>query len=154
MVRRECRRRSFPCSTDIALKYKHTYIRFKHSEVVLQLVALDQRVTELSGCPFSSQTYLHKVDVDVAALLANFAIAHKIASDIRLLVHLKVSVLRLNDLFDFPRQEIEERFEKGQIGNSAMAYKRNPMQSQHVGSLARHLMALHQNALVTAAGQW
>ncbi|KAF8522750.1 adenylosuccinate lyase [Hysterangium stoloniferum] len=111
-----------------------------HSKVV----ALDKRVTELSGFPFaypvSSQTYSRKVDVDVLAPLASFgATAHKIASDIRLLAHLK---------------EVEEPFEKDQIGSSAMAYKRNPMRSERVCSLARHLMVLHQNALMTAATQW
>lgn len=67
------------------------------------------------------------------------ASAHKMATDIRLLANLK---------------EIEEPFEKGQIGSSAMAYKRNPMRCERVCSLARHLMVLPQNALMTASVQW
>ncbi|KAG9044312.1 adenylosuccinase ade13 [Tulasnella sp. UAMH 9824] len=79
--------------------------------------ALDKRVTELMGFayayPVTSQTYSRKVDIDVLAPLASFgATAHKIATDIRLLANLK---------------EMEEPFEKDQIGSSAMAYKRNPM---------------------------
>ena len=105
---------------------------------------LDQRVTELSGFkdayPVTGQTYSRKVDIDVLGPLASFgATAHKIATDIRLLANLK---------------EVEEPFEKDQIGSSAMAYKRNPMRSERVCSLARHLMAIHQNALMTASVQW
>ncbi|KAI9208077.1 L-Aspartase-like protein [Polychytrium aggregatum] len=105
---------------------------------------LDARVTELSG--FSSaflvtgQTYTRKVDLDVLNALSSFgASAHKIATDIRLLAHLK---------------ELEEPFEKDQIGSSAMAYKRNPMRSERVCSLARHLMTLVGNTQQTAAVQW
>ncbi|KIJ41958.1 hypothetical protein M422DRAFT_171724 [Sphaerobolus stellatus SS14] len=106
--------------------------------------ALDKRVTELSGFsyayPVSSQTYSRKIDADALAPLASFgATAHKLGNDIRLLAHLK---------------EVEEPFEKDQIGSSAMAYKRNPMRSERVCSLARHLMVLQQNALMTAATQW
>lgn len=84
---------------------------------IVQVVALDKRVTELMGFsyayPVTSQTYSRKVDVDVLAPLASFgATAHKICTDIRLLANLK---------------EMEEPFEKDQIGSSAMAYKRNPM---------------------------
>lgn len=83
----------------------------------MQVKALDKRVTELMGFayayPVTSQTYSRKVDIDVLAPLASFgATAHKIATDIRLLANLK---------------EMEEPFEKDQIGSSAMAYKRNPM---------------------------
>ncbi|KAH6904407.1 adenylosuccinate lyase [Coprinopsis sp. MPI-PUGE-AT-0042] len=105
---------------------------------------LDRRVTKLSGFeyayPVTSQTYSRKVDADVLAPLASLgATAHKIATDIRLLANLK---------------EIEEPFESTQIGSSAMAYKRNPMRSERVCSLARHLMVLHQNALMTSSVQW
>lgn len=106
--------------------------------------ALDKRVTELSGFsyayPVTSQTYSRKVDIDVLAPLASFgATAHKIGSDIRLLASLK---------------EMEEPFESTQIGSSAMAYKRNPMRCERICSLSRHLMVLHQNALMTASTQW
>ncbi|KAF8064282.1 L-Aspartase-like protein [Lyophyllum atratum] len=106
--------------------------------------ALDKMVTELSGFsyayPVTSQTYSRKVDIDVLAPLASLgATAHKIATDIRLLANLK---------------EMEEPFESTQIGSSAMAYKRNPMRCERVCSLARHLMVLHQNALMTASVQW
>ncbi|KAJ6504694.1 L-Aspartase-like protein [Mycena vitilis] len=106
--------------------------------------ALDKRVTQLSGFdyayPVTSQTYSRKIDIDVLAPLASLgATAHKVATDIRLLANLK---------------EIEEPFESTQIGSSAMAYKRNPMRSERVCSLSRHLMVLHQNALMTSAVQW
>lgn len=105
---------------------------------------LDDLVTELSGFssayPVTGQTYTRKVDLDVLNSLASFgATAHKIATDIRLLAHLK---------------EIEEPFEKDQIGSSAMAYKRNPMRCERVCSLSRHLMTLVGNASQTAATQW
>jgi adenylosuccinate lyase len=105
---------------------------------------LDKLVTKLSGFdyayPVTSQTYSRKIDIDVLAPLASFgATAHKIATDIRLLANLK---------------EVEEPFEPTQIGSSAMAYKRNPMRSERVCSLSRHLMVLHQNALMTSSVQW
>ncbi|KAF8200342.1 L-Aspartase-like protein [Pholiota molesta] len=105
---------------------------------------LDELVTKLSGFeyayPVTSQTYSRKIDADVLAPLASLgATAHKIATDIRLLANLK---------------EIEEPFESTQIGSSAMAYKRNPMRSERVCSLSRHLMVLHQNALMTSSVQW
>ncbi|THU84424.1 Adenylosuccinate lyase [Dendrothele bispora CBS 962.96] len=106
--------------------------------------ALDKLVTKLSGFeyayPVTSQTYSRKIDIDVLGPLASFgATAHKIATDIRLLANLK---------------EVEEPFESTQIGSSAMAYKRNPMRSERVCSLSRHLMVLHQNALMTSSVQW
>ncbi|EPQ55693.1 Adenylosuccinate lyase [Gloeophyllum trabeum ATCC 11539] len=106
--------------------------------------ALDKRVTELMGFgyayPVTSQTYSRKIDADALAPLASLgATAHKIATDLRLLANLK---------------EVEEPFESTQIGSSAMAYKRNPMRSERICSLARHLMVLHQNALMTSSVQW
>ncbi|KAI8389331.1 adenylosuccinate lyase [Blakeslea trispora] len=105
---------------------------------------LDQLVTELSGFkeayPVCGQTYSRKIDIDVLHPLSGFgATAHKIATDIRLLANLK---------------EVEEPFEKDQIGSSAMAYKRNPMRSERVCSLSRHLMILVNDALQTSAVQW
>lgn len=106
--------------------------------------ALDQRVVELLGFdyayPVTGQTYSRKIDIDVLAPLASLgATAHKLATDIRLLAHLK---------------EVEEPFEKSQIGSSAMAYKRNPMRSERVCSLARHLQTTFNEAVATASVQW
>ncbi|CAG8629531.1 4242_t:CDS:2, partial [Ambispora leptoticha] len=106
--------------------------------------ALDRRVAELSGFnqtyPVTGQTYSRKIDIDVLNALSSFgATAHKIATDIRLLANFK---------------EIEEPFEEDQIGSSAMAYKRNPMRCERVCSLARHLMILSQDALMTNSVQW
>lgn len=106
--------------------------------------SLDKLVTTLSGFPFAypvtSQTYSRKIDIDVLSPLSSLgATAHKIATDLRLLANLK---------------EVEEPFESTQIGSSAMAYKRNPMRSERVCSLSRHLMVLHQNALMTSSVQW
>ncbi|KAF8346468.1 adenylosuccinate lyase [Amanita rubescens] len=105
---------------------------------------LDRLVTKLCGFkyayPVTSQTYSRKIDVDILGPLASLgASAHKIATDLRLLASLK---------------EVEEPFESTQIGSSAMAYKRNPMRSERICSLARHLMVLNQNALMTASVQW
>lgn len=106
--------------------------------------ALDKKVTELLGFehvyPVTGQTYSRKIDIDVLAPLTSLgATAHKFATDIRLLANLK---------------EIEEPFEKSQIGSSAMAYKRNPMRCERVCSLARHLGGLFNDALQTASVQW
>ncbi|MCD7711620.1 MAG: adenylosuccinate lyase [Firmicutes bacterium] len=88
----------------------------------------------------SGQTYSRKVDFDVLAVLAGIAeSAAKFSNDIRLLQHLK---------------EIEEPFEKGQIGSSAMAYKRNPMRSERIASLSRYVISDLQNPALTAATQW
>ncbi|KAJ2147054.1 adenylosuccinase ade13 [Coemansia sp. RSA 564] len=106
---------------------------------------LDRLVAELSGFkgksyPVCGQTYSRKVDVDFVSALSSFgATAHRIATDIRLLANLK---------------EIEEPFERDQIGSSAMAYKRNPMRSERVCSLSRHLMVLIGDVLQTASVQW
>ncbi|XP_066563274.1 adenylosuccinate lyase [Amia ocellicauda] len=105
---------------------------------------LDRMVTEMAGFKKSylvtGQTYSRKVDIDSLTVLSSLgATVHKICTDIRLLANLK---------------EIEEPFEKDQIGSSAMPYKRNPMRSERCCSLARHLMALISNPLHTAANQW
>jgi adenylosuccinate lyase len=90
--------------------------------------------------PVSGQTYTRKTDTRVANVLAGIAAsAHKFSNDIRLLQHLK---------------EIEEPFEKSQIGSSAMAYKRNPMRSERIASLSRYVMIDALNPAITSATQW
>ena len=90
--------------------------------------------------PVSGQTYSRKLDTRVVNVLAGIAAsAHKFSNDIRLLQHLK---------------EIEEPFEKNQIGSSAMAYKRNPMRSERIASLSRYVMADVTNTMFTSACQW
>ncbi|MDD6208596.1 MAG: adenylosuccinate lyase [Clostridiales bacterium] len=105
---------------------------------------LEQLIAEKMGfetCyPVSGQTYSRKVDTRVVNVLAAIASsAHKFSNDIRLLQHLK---------------EIEEPFEKSQIGSSAMAYKRNPMRSERIASLSRYVMVDAMNPAITAATQW
>ena len=90
--------------------------------------------------PVSGQTYSRKVDTRVLNVLAGIAAsAHKMSNDIRLLQHLK---------------EVEEPFEKSQIGSSAMAYKRNPMRSERIASLSRYVMVDALNPAITSATQW
>ncbi|MCI7322504.1 MAG: adenylosuccinate lyase [Lachnospiraceae bacterium] len=90
--------------------------------------------------PVSGQTYSRKVDTRVLNVLAGIAAsAHKMSNDIRLLQHLK---------------EVEEPFEKNQIGSSAMAYKRNPMRSERIASLSRYVMVDALNPAITSATQW
>ena len=105
---------------------------------------IDPMIAEKMGfqecCPVSGQTYSRKVDTRVANVLAGIAAsAHKMSNDIRLLQHLK---------------EVEEPFEKSQIGSSAMAYKRNPMRSERIASLARYVMVDALNPAITSAAQW
>jgi adenylosuccinate lyase len=91
-------------------------------------------------CPVSGQTYSRKVDARVMNVIAQIACsAHKMSNDIRLLQHLK---------------EVEEPFEKNQIGSSAMAYKRNPMRSERIASLARYVMTDAMNPAITSSVQW
>ena len=94
-----------------------------------------------SACvPVSGQTYSRKTDTRVLNVLAGIAAtAHKMSNDIRLLQHLK---------------EVEEPFEKSQIGSSAMAYKRNPMRSERIASLSRYVMIDALNPAITSATQW
>ena len=105
---------------------------------------IDPMIAEKMGfkaCyPVSGQTYSRKVDTRVINVLAGIAAsAHKFSNDIRLLQHLK---------------EIEEPFEKTQIGSSAMAYKRNPMRSERIASLSRYVMVDALNPAITSATQW
>ncbi len=109
-----------------------------------KLDALDGMIAKKMGfdeCyPVSGQTYSRKVDTRVVNVLAGIAAsAHKMSNDIRLLQHLK---------------EVEEPFEKNQIGSSAMAYKRNPMRSERIASLSRYVMTLALNPAITSSVQW
>ena len=106
--------------------------------------ALDPMIARkmgFSACyPVSGQTYSRKVDTRVLNVLAGIAAsATKMSNDIRLLQHLK---------------EVEEPFEKSQIGSSAMAYKRNPMRSERIASLSRYVIADALNPAITSATQW
>ena len=105
---------------------------------------LDQKIAEKMGYPrcyaVSGQTYSRKLDSQMLSVLSGIAqSAAKFSNDLRLLQHLK---------------EIEEPFEKNQIGSSAMAYKRNPMRSERIASLARYVIADAVNPAMTMAGQW
>ena len=105
---------------------------------------IDPMIAEKMGfkqCyPVSGQTYSRKVDTRVVNILAGIAAsAHKFSNDIRLLQHLK---------------EVEEPFEKSQIGSNAMAYKRNPMRSERIASLTRFVMVDAMNPAITSATQW
>jgi adenylosuccinate lyase len=106
--------------------------------------ALDKNVARKMGFddvfPVTGQTYTRKVDSQIASILSGLAQSlHKLANDIRLLQHLK---------------EIEEPFEKGQVGSSAMAYKRNPMRSERLTALCRFLISNALSPAMTAAEQW
>ncbi len=105
---------------------------------------LDSLISEKMGfaaaVPVSGQTYSRKTDSRVLNALSQIGqSAHKFANDIRLLAH---------------KKEIEEPFEKNQIGSSAMAYKRNPMRSERMTALSRFLISNAQNGAMTAAEQW
>ena len=108
---------------------------------VKQLDSIIAKKMGFTSCfPVSGQTYSRKLDTRVLNVLAGIAAsAHKFSNDIRLLQHLK---------------EIEEPFEKNQIGSSAMAYKRNPMRSERIASLSRYVMSDVTNAMYTSACQW
>ena len=106
--------------------------------------ALDKSIAEQTGFvgtyAVSGQTYSRKVDYNVMSVLCGIAqSATKFSNDIRLLSHLK---------------EVEEPFESGQIGSSAMAYKRNPMRSERMASLARYVLCDSLNTAITASAQW
>ena len=109
-----------------------------------KVVALERKICEKMGFsgayPVSGQTYSRKVDFQVLQVLSGIAqSASKFSSDIRLLSHLK---------------EVDEPFESGQIGSSAMAYKRNPMRCERICSLSRYMIANAMNAPMTASVQW
>ncbi|MFA9464286.1 MAG: adenylosuccinate lyase [Velocimicrobium sp.] len=110
-------------------------------ETIEQIDPMIAKKMGFDACyPVSGQTYSRKVDTRVCNILAGIAAsAHKMSNDIRLLQHLK---------------EIEEPFEKSQIGSSAMAYKRNPMRSERIASLSRYVMIDALNPAITSATQW
>ncbi len=110
-------------------------------EVIDKIDPMIAKKMGFSECyPVSGQTYSRKMDTKVVNILAGIAAsAHKFSNDIRLLQHLK---------------EIEEPFEKSQIGSSAMAYKRNPMRSERIASLARYVMVDALNPAITSSTQW
>ncbi len=103
-------------------------------------IMIAQKMGFGSVVPVSGQTYSRKIDAQAAAILSGLAQSlHKFANDVRLLQHLR---------------EIEEPFESTQVGSSAMAYKRNPMRSERLTSLARYIMSLSSSPAMTAAEQW
>ena len=112
-----------------------------NEEKVKQIDPIIAKKLGFGGCyPVSGQTYSRKLDTRVANVLAGIAAsAYKMSGDIRLLQHLK---------------EVEEPFEKGQIGSSAMAYKRNPMRSERIASLSRYIIIDALNPAITSATQW
>ena len=114
---------------------------FDDEETIKKIDPMIAEKMGFSSCvPVSGQTYSRKHDTRVANVLAGIAAsAAKFSNDIRLLQHLK---------------EVEEPFEKNQIGSSAMAYKRNPMRSERIASLARYVMIDALNPAITSATQW
>jgi adenylosuccinate lyase len=109
-----------------------------NSQKVKQLdIMVSKKMGFESVVPVSGQTYSRKIDAQAAAILSGFAQSlHKMANDIRLLQHLG---------------EIDEPFESTQVGSSAMAYKRNPMRSERLTSLARYIISLSSSPVMTAA---
>jgi adenylosuccinate lyase len=111
-----------------------------HEKVDKLNESVAERMSFGEGYGVTGQTYTRKVDAQILATLANVAAsASKMGNDLRLLAHLR---------------EVEEPFEKEQIGSSAMPYKRNPMRAERICAMARHVMVLAQDPLHTAATQW
>lgn len=111
-----------------------------HEKVKKLDLLVAEKVGFKGSIPVSGQTYTRKIDFKVLSILSGIAqSAHKMTNDIRMLQHLK---------------EIEEPFEKHQIGSSAMAYKRNPMRSERIASLSRYVINNLNNTAMTAATQW
>lgn len=117
---------------------------FPAADADAKVKQLDDMVTKMAGFnrnfAVTGQTYTRKSDTSIVQALSSLgATVTKIATDIRLLAHDK---------------ELEEPFEKMQIGSSAMPYKRNPMRCERICAIARHLMAMNANVLHTQANQW
>jgi hypothetical protein len=112
-----------------------------NEEKIKELDKLIAKEMGYKACyPVSGQTYSRKLDQRIVNILAGIATsAHKFTNDIRLLQHMK---------------EVEEPFEKNQIGSSAMAYKRNPMRSERISSIAKFVMSLSSSPMLVAATQW
>lgn len=111
-----------------------------HDKVRKLEALIAQKMGFEAAYPVSGQTYSRKVDFFALSTLSGIAqSAHKFSNDIRLLSHLK---------------EVDEPFEAGQVGSSAMAYKRNPMRSERIASLARYVIADALNPAMTASEQW
>lgn len=109
-----------------------------------KVAELDKKIAKLSSFekvyPVTGQTYSRKVDIQIIGAMSSLGSSiHKMCSDLRLLANMK---------------EVEEPFEKSQIGSSAMPYKRNPMRSERCCALARHMMTLYFNATQTHSTQW
>ena len=115
--------------------FNHDFDKVKKLDIMVsEKMGFDKRFM------VAGQTYDRKVDAEILALLSSIAqSAHKFTNDMRLLQHLK---------------EIEEPFEKSQIGSSAMAYKRNPMRSERISSLAKYIINLAQNPAFVHSTQW
>ncbi len=111
-----------------------------HAKVRLLEERISKKIGFARSFAVTGQTYPRKIDSQVLAVLSGIAqSAHKMATDLRILQH---------------RKEVEEPFEDEQVGSSAMAYKRNPMRSERICSLARFVISLESNAAMTAATQW
>ncbi len=111
-----------------------------HDKVKKLEKLIAQKMSFEECVPVSGQTYSRKIDFDVATVLSGIAqSATKFSNDIRLMSHLK---------------EVDEPFEKDQIGSSAMAYKRNPMRSERIASLSRYVIVDALNPAITASAQW
>ncbi len=123
--------------------YVHSFLELFNGDHT-KIRQIDGKIAQKMGfdkcVPVSGQTYSRKVDTRVLNVLAGIAAsAHKFSNDIRLLQHLK---------------EVEEPFEKSQIGSSAMAYKRNPMRSERMASLADFVIADALNPAIVSSTQW
>lgn len=138
-LQRELRFRGVKGTTGTQASYLSLFDGDHHKVETLDRLVAD-KMGFIQSYAVTGQTYPRKVDHEIVMVLGSFgATAHKLATDLRLLANLK---------------EVEEPFGKKQIGSSAMAYKRNPMRSERICALARHLITLPANTANTAATQW